>query len=129
VDGVRRTGKSLELRDLLARYPDQFVFELRRGGFIAEDITQRPAETLAYISVAATLPESPLHAAIHGWKYPLSREGMLLLDLMDLTGRIHAGKKWKPLKRPWKTPGGERFGQTDLPPQEAIEKLRRNAGR
>ena len=75
------------------------MFELRRGGFRAEDIIERPAEALAYISVAATLPESPLHAAIHGWKYPLSREGMLLLDLMDLTGRLQLGKKWKTLKR------------------------------
>lgn len=105
------------------------MFELRRGGFKAEDITRRPTEVLAYISVARTLPESPLHAAIHGWKYPLSREGMLLLDLMDLTAQLQVGKKWKPLKRPWKNPSGERFGQTELPPEEAKEMLRRNAGR
>ena len=92
-------------------------------------MVDRPVELAAYISVAAGLPESPLHAAIHGWDYPLSREGQLLLDLYDLTGAANSSKgKWKPVKRPWRD-RGHRIGQTDLPREEAIELLRRNAGR
>lgn len=128
MDGVRRTGKSLELHALLTEHPEPFIYELRRGGFRAEDVRARPVEVAAYMSVVATLPESPLHAAIHRWDYPLSREGMLLLDLIDITGAAAIGKKWKPLKRPWRAVG-QRFGHTELPREEAIELLRRNAGR
>lgn len=77
--------------------------------------------------VAAQDPASPLHAAMHGWDYPLSREGMLLLDLIDVTGRAHAGKKWKQLPRPWPKSRGQRFGTTALPRDEAVELLRVNA--
>jgi len=69
-----------------------------------------------------------LHAAINGWEYPLSREGMLLLDLIDLQGAKSSKKnQWKPLPRPWQRP--ERLGYTELSYDEAIALLKKNAGR
>ncbi|UAJ78311.1 hypothetical protein IT072_02365 [Leifsonia sp. ZF2019] len=121
-------GKIAELRQIWRSHEAEFVFELRRGGLTLEDIYRIPEETAAYITVAASLPESPLHAAIHGWDYPLSREGMLLLDLLDLQGAKGSKKnQWKPLPRPWQRP--ERLGYTELTYDEAIDLLRKNAGR
>ncbi|MCS4275339.1 hypothetical protein M2390_000500 [Mycetocola sp. BIGb0189] len=57
-----------------------------------------------------------------GWKYPLSREGQILLELYDLTLAVNSGKKKpKPSPRPWQT--GQRINATALPIEEARERL------
>lgn len=47
-------------------------------------------------------PSSLLHAAVAGWKYPVSLEWMALRDLTDVERQRAAGRKRvKPLDRPW----------------------------
>lgn len=127
--GACGPGKIWGLRGLAQGHESEFVYALRSGGFTVEDACQNPEEAYAYVEVVARDPASPLHASLHGWDYPLSREGMLILDLLDLTGRANAGKKWKSLPRPWPKNRGERFGTTALPRDEAIAILAANAGR
>lgn len=54
-------------------------------------------------------PSSHVAASVAGWQYPLSREGIALLDLFDMTGRASWGKKHKAHPRPWDDPP-KKFG-------------------
>lgn len=83
------------------------------------------------MQIRASLPESVLHRALHGWTYPMSVEGQLLAALIDLTGQANTkrGRQWKPVARPWKNANEERLGWTNLSRDEAIKRLRENAGR
>ncbi|WP_156027407.1 hypothetical protein [Mycetocola saprophilus] len=77
---------------------------------------------LSWLRISARDPASWLHAAINGWKYPLSREGQILLELYDLTLAINSSKKKpKPSPRPWQT--GQRISATAVPIEEARERL------
>lgn len=67
---------------------------------------------------------SALFVALHDWDYPLSQEAMATLNLTDLLGRVHHGRKWKALPRPWETKQVERLGVTDLTQEEVIAALR-----
>lgn len=52
-------------------------------------------------------PSSMIAAAMEGWEYPLSREGWMMADLIDVQGSSKAGKKWKAYdKRPLKASDG-----------------------
>lgn len=97
------------------------------------EIDTIPDEMLAFVLGAIADPGSQLNAAVQGWKHPLSREGFLLLDLIDLMGQVNSKKgAWKPVPRPLKNGGDkheERVGRTTLSPDEARRLLRRNAGR
>lgn len=46
-------------------------------------------------------PASRFHAAVSGWTYPVTREAINQLDLMDLLLMRWQGDKFKPLPRPW----------------------------
>lgn len=126
--GARRLGKSTDLRRLIQDHESEFIYDIRLGGFVAQDIWDKPEELTAFIDVSMRNPASYLRAAVLGWDYPISRESMALLDLIDVTGRANAGRKWKPVPRPWKNKG-QRIGATELPRDEAIERLRLNAGK
>lgn len=125
--GAHWLGKSAELRRLAEEHESAFVYDIRAGGFAYRDIFENPDELTAYLDAVMRDPSSRLHAALNGWDYPLSRESMLILDLIDVTGRANAGKKWKTRPRPWRVKG-QRIGATELPREEAIERLRANAG-
>lgn len=69
-------------------------------------------------------PSSHVAAAIAGWSYPLSREGMAALDLLDVTIQVNSGKrKPKPAPRPWDAPE-KRIGVMALPQSEIRAALR-----
>lgn len=117
---------------LLDEHAREFLYELRQGGFDLDDVLGRRAvEVEAWMSVRANEPDSHLHAAIHEWDYPLSREGQLTMQEIDLLGQANTpkGKRWKPLPRPWKSKDRQKLGWTDLPRSEAIALLQANAGR
>lgn len=128
-----RPGKRLELRWLLADHPAAFTYEVRRGGFRLAEIDSIPEEMFAFVMGAIADPGSQLNTAIQGWKHPLSYEGFLLMDLIDLMGQANSKKgAWKRWPRPLKNDGTkhtEKVGHTTLGPDEARRLLRRNAGR
>lgn len=56
-------------------------------------------------------PESRFHAAIAGWKHPLSFEGMGALDLYDLLYQSFRRRgRFKPYPRPWPDKSTKRLG-------------------
>ncbi|MGG7507971.1 hypothetical protein [Plantibacter sp. YIM 135249] len=85
-------------------------------------------EVAACLSVAARDPESVLHAAIHGWDHPVSREWMMLANIFDSSEANRLGKKFKPMKRPWPERGAQRIGHTALSPDQAMRLLEENRG-
>ena len=57
-------------------------------------------------------PTSWLHAAVASWDYPLSREGIAILDLLDLQNARTVPKRnqYKPSPRPWPTSTRTKLG-------------------
>lgn len=80
----------------------------------------------ACVSITARDPAEPLHAAIHRWEYPVSREWMLLANIFDSLEANRIGKKHKPGGRPWPAKGSKKLGRTKMSQKAAIEALRRN---
>ncbi|MGG7510911.1 hypothetical protein [Plantibacter sp. YIM 135249] len=77
----------------------------------------------AFITVSARSPESPLHAAIHGWDYPVSRDWMLLALIADSSEAKRLGKKFKPMKRPWPDRSTQQIEATPIPIEEARARI------
>lgn len=59
-------------------------------------------EAIRLVQILRVDPSSQIAAAIEGWDNPLSREGWMLADLIDVQGASKAGKKWKTYPRPIK---------------------------
>lgn len=78
------------------------------------------------MGVLANDTTSAFGAAVRDWLWPASREVLVLMELYDRF--VHTKyKNPRAYPRPWDKP--VRIGRTSLPPQEAIERLRRAAGR
>jgi hypothetical protein len=59
------------------------------------------AETWRLMLVLASDPSSQVAPALAGWKHPLSRESIVLLDLFDLQHTSKAKRRPKAYPRPW----------------------------
>lgn len=79
-------------------------------------------EALRLASVLAADPSSSIATSVSGWKYPLSREGIALLDLTDVQISKAAGKRVKPLPRPWDR-ASRRLGQGSSMTVDELETL------
>lgn len=80
-----------------------------------------------YLAQALLTDTSSLsQAALHGWKYPASREWMMLTELYDLTVRIHSkGGKAKPVPRPWPNQDAKRAGNSTHSREAVLRNLER----
>jgi hypothetical protein len=130
VERPRGAGKIAELVWLLEDHTDEFIYTLHTLGWAVGDIgvTVAIATVSACVSVVARDPGSVLHASIHGWDAPVSREWMILANIYDSSEANRLGRKFKPMKRPWPDRGTEKLGRTNLPPAEAKALLKRNRG-
>lgn len=71
------------------------------------------SEAIDLVRILRGDPSSQIARSIEGWDYPLSREGWMLADLIDLQGAKAMGKKWTPYSRPIKAKDStRRFGNT-----------------
>lgn len=69
---------------------------------------------------------SLLQASFRGWKYPVSREWMMLSELYDLTVKINSrGGKSKPVPRPWPDPNKKRVGDAKHSREAILKNLER----
>lgn len=60
-------------------------------------------------------PTSQFHAAMAGWKHPISFEGMAALDLYDLLYQSWKRKgRFKPYPRPWPDKNVKRLGGKNI---------------
>lgn len=55
-------------------------------------------------------PRSYLHAAIAGWKHPVSFDWIVTADLYDLTNAKGAKRRPKPYPRPWTDKATKKLG-------------------
>lgn len=72
-------------------------------------------EGVRLVRLLAKDPTSQTCVAIQGLDHPITREALALYDLYDLTGLIHAGKKFDLHTRPFKVEGKrdvQRHGNT-----------------
>ena len=79
----------------------------------------------AYLLTAQLLkdPSSAIYAAANEWDYPLSREGLVLADLFDLTVQANSSKKIRvQYPRPF-VQGGKRLGRTKRSRKEVLALL------
>lgn len=126
--GVCGVGGRAGLRRLASEHPDEFLTELHRLGIRVHEIgtVWSFTEVDALLRVRAREPDSWLFAAVNGWRYPVSREWMMLADLYDLTGKAAAGRRWKKsYPRPWPKDGAKKFGRHRLSASNAREILKR----
>lgn len=49
-------------------------------------------------------PSSHVSAALGDWEYPLSREGLILSDLIDITRQIHTKPRQRSRMEPYQRP-------------------------
>jgi hypothetical protein len=60
-------------------------------------------EAIRLAHLLARDTSSALGAALSSWQYPLSREGIALLDIFDRYAEVHY-KRTSPYPRPWDPP-------------------------
>lgn len=111
----RKPGGIVWLRELIAEHAAAFAYDFRSRFHVSIDTVGREISYgEAYLLVAQLLkdPSSAVYASANDWKYPLSREGLILSDLFDLLMRANSGKRrTKPYPRPF-TSGAKRIGKT-----------------
>lgn len=131
--GCRQRGGILGLLDLIEEHRTALRYDWRSRFHRGLDCV--PAEigwdeALDLVRVLRDDPSSQLAASIEGWDHPLSREGLILSDLMDVQGP-KTFKKWRPYRRPFERVLAEmnRHGNAgDRTPEQVKELLRTKFG-
>lgn len=83
-------------------------------------------EAIRLVGILIEDPSSMLASQRAGWKYPVTRETAVLMDLFDLQHMSKAKKKPPPYQRPWSTSEKRRIGRTTLSREQVIAVLRRH---
>lgn len=110
-EGRRLRGGIFALLELIEEHRAALRYDWRtRFGKSLDSIPDEFgwSEAIDLVRVLRHDPSSQLVASIEQWKHPLSREGLILSDLIDVHGWTTVGKKWKPYPRPFKTDDGTR---------------------
>lgn len=107
--GLRFCGGILGLLELIEEHRAAIRYDWRARFQVGLDESVPDAigwdEALDLVRVLRADPSSQLAASLEGWDYPLSRDGWMLADLIDVQGQMAAGKKWKSYPRPVKAKG------------------------
>jgi len=82
-------------------------------------------EACRMVDILCADPSSCVGAAVAGWDHPMSREGLVLMDLFDLQHFSKVEKAPDPYKRPWPDPNVKHRGRTNLPREAVIAILAR----
>ncbi|WP_205484691.1 hypothetical protein [Arthrobacter sp. Alg241-R88] len=129
----RQPGGILGLLDLIEEHRAALRYDWRTRFHMSLDSV--PAEmgwdeALDLVRIIRADPSSQLVTAIEGWSHPLSREALILTDLVDVQGGSKY-KGWKPYPRPFKTDGVEthrRGNAAGRTPEQVKELLRTGFG-
>lgn len=116
--------KLLQLFDLIEEHRIPFTRDFReRFGISRHDIglTVRYDEAFDLVVSLLSDPSSWLGAAVSGWKFPLTREAIFTLDLIDLLLMKWTGDQFKPVEKPWDANKPKRRGKS---PEAAMRQLR-----
>jgi hypothetical protein len=70
--------------------------------------------------------DSRLQAAANNWKYPISRQAIILTQIFDLLAMSNSKRKPKPYPMPWPDPNKKRLGSNkNQSRNEVIDALKR----
>jgi len=130
VDQGGPAGGILKLRELIEEHPAELAYDFReRFGLSIDDIGDAVPyrEAVLLVSVLMRDPASWVQAAANGWKFPVSREWIVLAHNYDLHAQVNAGKKNKPkpYPNPFPAKNSTRTGKTSRPAAEVIDLLAR----
>lgn len=80
-----------------------------------------------YLTVALLKEsDSRLQAASNSWKFPISREAIILTQIFDLLAMTNSKRKPKPYPMPWPDPNKKRLGSNkNRSRKDVIETLKR----
>jgi hypothetical protein len=101
--GKEHVPPILTLLDTIEEHRGAFEYDWRNRFHVGLDSVPEVmgwGEAWRLFERLATDPSSQVGAALAGWNFPLSREGLALSDLFDVNARAHF-KKPKPYIRPW----------------------------
>jgi len=93
----------LTLLDTIEEHRGAFEYDWRTRFHLGLDSVPAAmgwGEAWRLFEVLGNDPSSQVSAALAGWNFPMSREGLALSDLFDVNARAHF-KKPKPYIRPW----------------------------
>jgi hypothetical protein len=123
LDGVYPRPKRLWLQQVVNDHEAELVYDLRKLGI-------NPAEAdldelLLLVDVFLRDPQSWLHAAVSGWKHPISYEWTVAVATYDMLAQVHSGKrKPKPYPRPWRDPSVKATGKTRTDARDILKRAK-----
>lgn len=128
-EGWRLCGGIFALLELIEEHRAALRYDWRtRFGKSLDSIPDEFgwSEAIDLVRVLRHDPSSQLVTSIEKWEHPLSREGLILSDLIDVHGWSSVGKKWKPYRRPFKVEDGTRKlgNAAGLDPEQVKARLR-----
>ncbi len=99
--GAHSGPKRFWLHSVISEHEAELVYDLRKLGINPSKVDFD--ELVLLVDVLLRDPTSWLHAAVAGWKHPISYEWTVNVATYDLLAQVHSGKrKPKPYPRPWK---------------------------
>ena len=121
MDGAHPRPKRFWLLQVVRDHEAELVYDLRKLGINPAEVDLD--ELMLLVDVLLRDPASWTHAAVAGWKHPISYEWTVQVATYDLLAQVHSGKrKAKPYPRPWKDPNVKAKGKVR---QDAREILKR----
>lgn len=129
LDWRGRAGGIFRLRELIEESEKEFVHDFRKFyGLSVYDMgkTFSYREGIHLTTMLLSLPDSAVAAKKQNWKYPVSREWIVLSHLYDLLFAVNSkkGSKQKQYPNPFGN-DSNRLGKTRLPSNKAKELLAR----
>lgn len=126
MDAGCSSGGILKLRELIEEHTSEIAYDFReRFGVSSSQIGHSVSytEALLLINILSRDPSSWLSAARRKWDYPVSREWMVMANLVDVMVAANSKKKPKPSPRPWPKEGENRIGKKSQNRDEVIKRL------
>lgn len=111
-------GGILKLLELIEEHPAEFAYDFRsRFGLSIDDIGSSVSWREAVLLTAVLLrePDSWLQAVVNEWRFPVSKEWIMLVQQFDAFLAANS-KHPKPTPMPWQAP--IRSGKPTLPQEQ-----------
>lgn len=121
--GVCAGPKRVWLHKLVEENEAALVYDLRKLGIDPAEVDLD--ELILLVDCLLKDPQSWTHAAVSGWKHPISQEWPILVALYDLFAQVYSGKrKPKPYPRPWKDPNVKAKGKARKDAREILKRAK-----
>lgn len=121
--GAHPGPKRIWLHRVVKDHEAELIYDLRKLGINPAEVDLD--ELILLVDVLLRDPTSWIHAAVAGWKHPISYEWTVLVALYDLFAQVHSGKKRpKPYPRPWKDPNVKSRGKARKDARDILKRAK-----